>query len=164
MQIKSSISNDYLIIVVMTSRWFLLIILSILLTHCDSASQCFEPESEIGLENVSNHIYVSKEIYAVKEDATGIEKIKVWVDTPRCKEWTYRGCTIVCTQIATYCSIPGIFGQLFRPRCQEVYRSEMHYVYDRYSYIKNDAPANHKIVSCYIFFRQLIVIRMTLYV
>ncbi len=128
------------------------LVLTVLLFSGASASNCFEDLTDADWEPAR---YSTKEIYAVNKNATDIEKIKVWVGTPGCTKWMYRGCTVACVRTGQYCNSWGMILPILHSRCHDTFKFELHYVYDRYDNLDTDAPVNRKMVSCYTLFASM---------
>jgi hypothetical protein len=124
-----------------------LCLLVLFLTVSVSASSpCYERYTES--DTLINR-YQTAQIYAVNEQATDVESIKVWIDTPNCTQWTYRGCTLVCTVIGRYCNSLGSILPILHSSCSNTYHKKLEYVYDRSEHLKHDAPVRSKLGVCY---------------
>lgn len=108
-------------------------------------AKCYEPFYH---SNELNNRYSTEEIWAVNQKADDVEKIKVWVDTPNCTTWTYRGCTNECVFLNRECNSLGSFLPILHSSCWNNYRSVIHYVYDQHKKLNDDAPVRSKIGGC----------------
>ena len=106
--------------------------------NTQAASNCFELISESPDPHTQR--YEKRTIYAVNERADGLELVDVFVDTPRCTTWAFRGCTLVCVAKPAMCAY----------RCYTEYIGTTHYVYDRSPVLVSSAPITKKIFECYL--------------
>ncbi|MDD4931762.1 MAG: hypothetical protein PHG66_06500 [Candidatus Colwellbacteria bacterium] len=113
-------------------------------------AKCYEPFSHS--DDLINR-YSTDEIWTINKKADDVEKIKVWVDTPNCTEWTYRGCTTECIVTGRECNSIGSYLPILHSSCWNTYRKETHYVYDQHKTLKSDAPVRSKIGGCFFHLR-----------
>ncbi len=122
-----------------TSKLVLIVIFGCLLCKNLQGLPCYD--DNISLYNQTLR-YQSLDIHAINEKADKIEIIKVWVDTPTCIPWIFRGCIydkhpIGQRSIQTHDGFRG-----WDTGCYEtIYEYHKRRVYDRWIHVDKNAPA-----------------------